>query len=92
MSKPATASPVRVSMSRVVAGWGYGAAFANITSGAVYTAFARALGANDFAFGVLAAALPALATAAGSKTSSTKRRKCRSAASLSSSVAIAPRR
>ncbi len=54
------ASPVRISMSRVVAGWGFGAAFVNITSGAVYTAFARALGANDFAFGVLAAALPAM--------------------------------
>lgn len=58
--RPVVASPVRVSMSRVVAGWGFGAAFVNITSGAVYTAFARALGANDFAFGVLAAALPAM--------------------------------
>lgn len=47
-------------MTRVVAGWGFGAAFLNITSGAVYTAFARALGANDFEFGVLAAALPAM--------------------------------
>jgi MFS family permease len=50
----------RVSMARVVAGWGFGAAFTNVTSGAIYTAFARALGANDFAFGVLAAALPAM--------------------------------
>lgn len=58
--KSVSAPSVRVSMSRVVAGWGFGAAFVNITSGAVYTAFARALGANDFAFGVLAAALPAM--------------------------------
>lgn len=50
----------RASMARVVAGWGFGAAFVNVTSGAIYTAFARALGANDFAFGVLAAALPAM--------------------------------
>jgi len=59
-SRPTSSPSVRVSMSRVVAGWGFGAAFVNITSGAVYTAFARALGANDFAFGVLAAALPAM--------------------------------
>ena len=48
----------RISLKRVVAAWGFGAAFMSITSGAVYTAFARELGANDFVFGVLAAALP----------------------------------
>lgn len=51
-------SAVRVSMARVLGAWGFGAAFMNITSGAIYTSFARAIGANDFAFGVLAGALP----------------------------------
>jgi len=49
---------VRVSMSRIIAAWGFGATFVTLTGGAVYTAFARKLGASDFEFGVLAAALP----------------------------------
>ena len=49
---------VRVSMARVIAAWCFGAAFFNLTSGAIYTAFARSIGANDFIFGVLAGALP----------------------------------
>lgn len=52
------ADDVRVSMARVVAAWGFGAAFFNLTSGAIYTSFARSIGANDFIFGVLAGALP----------------------------------
>ena len=34
---------VRVSMRRVVAAWGFGAAFFNLTAGAIYTSFVRAL-------------------------------------------------
>jgi len=49
---------VRFGMSRCITAWGFGAAFANLTAGAVYTAFARALGANDFLFGFLAASVP----------------------------------
>ena len=49
---------VRVSMARSIAAWGFGAAFFNLTSGAIYTAFAREIGANNTAFGILAAALP----------------------------------
>lgn len=45
-------------MARVITAWGFGAAFFNITAGAIYVAFARQIGANDFVFGVLAAALP----------------------------------
>jgi MFS family permease len=45
-------------MSLVIAAWGFGAAWANLTSGAVYTAFARSLGASNTVFGILAAALP----------------------------------
>jgi MFS family permease len=49
---------VRVSAGRAIAAWGYGAAFSNLTAGVVYAAFARAIGANDFVFGMLASALP----------------------------------
>ena len=52
------AEEVRVSLSRVITASGFGAAFSNLTAGAVYVAFARTLGANEFVFGVLAAALP----------------------------------
>ena len=45
-------------MTRTIAAWGFGAAFFNLTSGAIYTAFAREIGANNTAFGILAAALP----------------------------------
>ncbi|MDQ3814831.1 MAG: MFS transporter [Armatimonadota bacterium] len=49
---------VRVSMARVITAWGFGASFFNLTAGAIYTSFARGLGANDFIFGVLAAIAP----------------------------------
>ncbi|HVF09703.1 MAG TPA: MFS transporter [Abditibacteriaceae bacterium] len=49
---------VRVSMTRVITAWGFGAAFTNLTAGAIYVAFVRKLGASDFIFGVLAGALP----------------------------------
>jgi hypothetical protein len=52
------ADQVRVSMNRVILGWAFGAAFMNVSAGAVYVAFARHIGANDQVFGILAAALP----------------------------------
>jgi hypothetical protein len=52
------ADQVRVSMNRVILGWAFGAAFFNVSAGAVYVAFARHIGANDQVFGILAAALP----------------------------------
>jgi MFS family permease len=54
---PAVAS-ARIFMSRAVVAWGFGALFYNVTNNAVYAAFVRSIGANDFVFGVLAAALP----------------------------------
>lgn len=51
---------VRVSMSRVIVAWGFGMAFMNLTSGAVYTSFARSIGATNTIMGVLAAALPVM--------------------------------
>ncbi|MDF2441211.1 MAG: hypothetical protein JWN98_2195 [Abditibacteriota bacterium] len=51
---------VRVSMTRVVIAWGFGMAFMNLTSGAVYTAFAREIGASNTIMGILAAALPVM--------------------------------
>jgi MFS family permease len=52
------AEQVRVSMNRVIGAWAFGAAFFNVSAGAVYVAFARKIGANDQVFGILAAALP----------------------------------
>lgn len=49
---------VRASMARVIIAWGFGAAFLNLSSGAVYTAFARSIGASNTVFGILAGALP----------------------------------
>jgi MFS family permease len=49
---------VRVSMGRVIVAWGFGAAFLNLSTGAIYTAFARGIGASNTAFGILAGALP----------------------------------
>ena len=49
---------VRDSMARVIIAWGFGAAFLNLTSGAVYTAFARSIGATNTVFGILAGAMP----------------------------------
>jgi MFS family permease len=71
-------SEVRMSMGLVIAAWGFGAAFTNLTSGAVYTAFARSLGANNTVFGVLAAALPLMSflqVAAAYLVERTRRRK-----------------
>ncbi len=49
---------VRSSMMRVIIAWGFGAAFMSLSSGAVYTAFARSIGASNTIFGVLAGAMP----------------------------------
>lgn len=49
---------VRVSMARVVAAWGFGAMFFNLTAGAVYAAFARKIGADERVVGLLFSALP----------------------------------
>ncbi len=49
---------VRVSMRRVVAAWGFGAAFFNLTAGAIYTSFVRRIGADERVLGLLFAALP----------------------------------
>lgn len=49
---------VRASVNRAVTAWGFGSAFSNLSAGAVYAAFARQIGADQFIFGVLAAALP----------------------------------
>jgi hypothetical protein len=53
------ADELRSSISRAVIAWIFGSAFVHITAGPVFAAFARSLGANDFLFGALAAALPA---------------------------------
>ncbi len=45
-------------MARVVAAWGFGAAFFNLTAGAIYTSFARRIGADERVLGLLFAALP----------------------------------
>jgi MFS family permease len=52
------ADVLRTSMGRVVLAWGFGAAFVNLTNGAIYTAFALQIGANNTAFGIMAAAMP----------------------------------
>src|SRR5437763_1842307 len=49
---------VRVSMRRVVAAWGFGAAFFNLTAGAIYTSFVWRIGADERVLGLLFAALP----------------------------------
>jgi len=60
----ATASPdppghvTRHFVRNAIIAWGFGAAFFNVAQGAVFTAFALNIGANDFVFGVLGAALP----------------------------------
>ncbi len=52
------ADQVRGGIAWIIAAWGFGAAFFNVTAGAIYVAFARQIGADDFIFGILAAALP----------------------------------
>lgn len=49
---------VRISVVRAIAAWGFGAAFFNVVSGAIYTSFIRLLSTSDFLFGALAAAWP----------------------------------
>lgn len=51
-------SDVRHAAKRMVGAWGFGAAFGNLSGGAIFASFARALGANDFLFAVLASAVP----------------------------------
>lgn len=48
----------RLSMSRVILGWAFGAIFVQISTGAVYAAFARQLGASEAVFGFLAGLNP----------------------------------
>ncbi len=52
------AEAVRISMRRVVVAWGFGAAFFNLTAGAIYTSFVRRIGADERVLGLLFAALP----------------------------------
>ncbi len=51
-------SDVRHAAERMVGAWGFGAAFANLSGGAIFASFARALGTNDFLFAVLSSAGP----------------------------------
>jgi MFS family permease len=48
---------VRVSAERLIAAGAFGTAFGSMATGVVYVAFARAIGVNDFLFGVLAGML-----------------------------------
>jgi len=52
------AGELRISVVRAIAAWGFGAAFFNVTGGAVYASFVRQLSTNDLLFGALASALP----------------------------------
>jgi MFS family permease len=49
---------VRISMRRVVAAWGFGAAFFNLVSGVIFVTFVRRIGADERVVGLLFAALP----------------------------------
>lgn len=53
-----SSSVTRHFVRNAIMAWGFGAAFFQVTQGAVFTAFALSVGANDFVFGVLGAALP----------------------------------
>jgi hypothetical protein len=48
----------RLSMSRVILGWAFGAIFFQLSAGAVYASFARQLGATEAQFGFLAGIYP----------------------------------
>jgi sulfite exporter TauE/SafE len=48
---------VRRPLSPIVWAWGFGAVWMYITTGAVFTRFAKALDVSEFGFGVLAAML-----------------------------------
>ena len=49
---------LRLSMQRVIIGWGFGAIFFQLSAGAIYAAFARQLGATEAQFGFLAGIYP----------------------------------
>ncbi len=49
---------LRVSMSRVILGWAFGAIFVQLSGGAIYASFARQLGATEAQFGFLAGIYP----------------------------------
>ena len=53
-----TPAQVRVSMNRVILGWGFGAIFFQLSAGAIYASFARQLGASEAQFGFLAGIYP----------------------------------
>ena len=53
-----TPAELRLSMQRVIIGWGFGAIFFQLSSGAIYAAFARQLGATEAQFGFLAGIYP----------------------------------
>ncbi len=49
---------VRLSLHRVIVGWGFGAIFFQMSAGAIYASFARQLGATEAQFGFLAGVYP----------------------------------
>jgi Na+/melibiose symporter-like transporter len=49
---------LRLSISRIILGWGFGSAYLSTIGGAVYAVFIRSLSTDDFLFGLLAAAMP----------------------------------
>lgn len=49
---------IRVSMSRVITGWAFGAIFFQMSAGSVYASFARQLGLSEGVFGFLAGVYP----------------------------------
>lgn len=53
-----SAQETRLSMSRVILGWSFGAIFVQLATGAVYAAFARQLGASEATFGFLSGLNP----------------------------------
>lgn len=53
-----TPAELRLSMHRVIIGWGFGAIFFQLSGGAIYAAFARQLGATEAQFGFLAGIYP----------------------------------
>ncbi len=59
-SSEARLSPaqLRLSMRRVIIGWGFGAIFFQLSAGAIYASFARQLGATEAQFGFLAGIYP----------------------------------
>ena len=52
------ADDIRLSMSRVITGWAFGAMFFQLSAGPVYASFARQLGLSESMFGFLAGVYP----------------------------------